>query len=27
VEDARDFSSGLPIFDDLTVMAIEMVGH
>jgi len=27
VEDARAFSSGLPIFDDLTVMAIEMVGH
>jgi sigma-B regulation protein RsbU (phosphoserine phosphatase) len=27
VEDAREFSSGLPVFDDLTVMAIEMVGH
>jgi hypothetical protein len=27
VADAREFSSGLPIVDDLTVMAIEMVGH
>jgi sigma-B regulation protein RsbU (phosphoserine phosphatase) len=27
VEDAREFSSGLPVCDDLTVMAIEMVGH
>lgn len=27
VEDVREFSSGLPVFDDLTVMAIEMVGH
>src|SRR5581483_8136100 len=27
VEDARTFAAGWPIFDDLTVMAIEMVGH
>ncbi len=27
VEDARLFSAGLPIFDDLTIMAIEMAGH
>jgi sigma-B regulation protein RsbU (phosphoserine phosphatase) len=27
VADAREFSSGLPIVDDLTVMAIEMAGH
>jgi phosphoserine phosphatase RsbU/P len=26
-EDVREFSSGLSMFDDLTVMAIEMVGH
>jgi sigma-B regulation protein RsbU (phosphoserine phosphatase) len=25
--DVQDFSSGLPMTDDLTVMAIEMVGH
>ena len=27
LEDLREFSSGLPVTDDLTVMAIEMVGH
>jgi len=27
LEDVHSFSSGLPISDDLTVMAIEMVGH
>lgn len=27
LEDVGDFSSGLPVTDDLTVMAIEMVGH
>ena len=27
LEDVRNFSSGLPMTDDLTVMAIEMVGH
>jgi sigma-B regulation protein RsbU (phosphoserine phosphatase) len=27
LEDVRDFSSGLPMTDDLTVMAIEMAGH
>ena len=27
VQDMRDFSSQTPVADDLTVMAIEMVGH
>jgi phosphoserine phosphatase RsbU/P len=27
LSDVQDFSSGLPMTDDLTVMAIEMVGH
>jgi sigma-B regulation protein RsbU (phosphoserine phosphatase) len=27
IEDARNFAAGVPIMDDLTVMAIEMVGH
>jgi len=27
VQDMRDFSSQSPVADDLTVMAIEMVGH
>jgi len=27
IEDARSFASGVPISDDLTLMAIEMVGH
>ena len=27
LEDVRTFSSGLPVSDDLTLMAIEMVGH
>jgi sigma-B regulation protein RsbU (phosphoserine phosphatase) len=27
IEDARQFCAGLPMSDDLTVMAIEMVGH
>jgi sigma-B regulation protein RsbU (phosphoserine phosphatase) len=27
VEDARSFAAGLPITDDLTVMALELVGH
>ncbi|HSP62424.1 MAG TPA: PP2C family protein-serine/threonine phosphatase [Pyrinomonadaceae bacterium] len=27
LDDVHSFSSGLPIEDDLTVMAIEMVGH
>lgn len=27
VADARGFASGVPISDDLTIMAIEMVGH
>ena len=27
LEDVREFSSGLPVTDDLTIMAIEMVGH
>ena len=27
LEDVHNFASGLPMIDDLTVMAIEMVGH
>ena len=27
IEDARSFAAGLPITDDLTVMALELVGH
>jgi serine phosphatase RsbU (regulator of sigma subunit) len=27
LKDVRRFSSGLPMADDLTVMAIEMAGH
>jgi phosphoserine phosphatase RsbU/P len=27
IDDARDFAAGVPIIDDLTVMAIQMVGH
>ncbi len=27
IDDARSFTAGLPILDDLTVMAIQMVGH
>ena len=27
LEDVRDFSTGRPVADDLTVMAIEMAGH
>jgi serine phosphatase RsbU (regulator of sigma subunit) len=27
LEDVHSFSSGWPMTDDLTVMAIEMVGH
>lgn len=27
IEDARTFAGGVPIIDDLTVMAIQMVGH
>ena len=27
IDDARNFAAGAPITDDLTVMAIEMVGH
>jgi serine phosphatase RsbU (regulator of sigma subunit) len=27
LEDMREFSRGIPVNDDLTVMAIEMVGH
>ena len=27
IEDSRSFAAGLPIIDDLTVMAIQMVGH
>jgi serine phosphatase RsbU (regulator of sigma subunit) len=27
LDDLRDFANGTPVNDDLTVMAIEMVGH
>jgi sigma-B regulation protein RsbU (phosphoserine phosphatase) len=27
VDDARNFAEGLPITDDLTLMALELVGH
>jgi hypothetical protein len=27
LEDVRDFAAGTTIADDLTIMAIEMVGH